>query len=260
MYDGLACFYDKYTGDMNHAKVAQFLLKCFVKYGNDGLKKTASGVNIDGTSDGTDPRLSKLVIDVGCGTGKLTEILCEKGFDMTGLDVSPEMLFKARERNPDILWLLQDMTKMDTYGSYAAMISTFDAVNHLTTTKKLRSFFTRAINFVDPGGLLIFDFLTEDYFKENVDGKILLDDSDDGTLIWQGKYNAKTGVCKYEITCYGLNEDGTYERLDDTVTEKAWSQNIIVSELENAGFVIKKIYEGKRTFVVAKKPKGAKNG
>lgn len=262
MYDGLACFYDKYSYDMNHEKVAEFILRCFRKYGNKGIKAIASGKAISGKTDGTEIGLSRLVIDIGCGTGKLSVILAKKGFDVTGLDISPEMLYKAQENaeaeNAEIMWLCQDMTKMDTFGSYAAMICTYDGINHLTTEKKLESFFKRAFNFVDPGGLLIFDFLTPEYFENNIDGKLLMDDYDDGTCIWQGKFNGKTGICTYNIMCYSQNEEGTFDRTDDTVREKAWSFEIIENKLYDAGFIIKEIFAGKRNYIVAKKPKGDK--
>ena len=265
MYDGLAGFYDKYTGDMNHEKVAEFLIRCFKKYGNKGLKAVAAGKTADGVTDGTDIESSNLVIDVGCGTGKLSIILAKRGFDVTGLDISPEMLYEAQQNaeaeNVNIMWLCQDMTKMNTYGSYAAMVCTYDGINHVTTINRLREFFKRAYNFVDPGGLLIFDYLTKEYFENYIDGNVMVDDQGDGTCIWQGKYNEKNEICTYSVTCYSETEDGTYSRSDDVIKEKAWQTETLKTELQSAGFAIKEIFAGKRIFIVAKKPIGdEKNG
>ncbi len=258
MYEGLAGFYDTYTDDMNREKSADFLMKCFIKYGNRGLSDAAKGIPSAGKADGTDISASRLVLDVGCGTGKFTCLLAQKGFDMTGLDISPEMLEiageNAGEQNVSVLWLCQDMAKINTYGSYAAVVSTFDSVNHLTTIKKLRSFLTRVINFVDPGGLLIFDFLTPEYFETKIDGKINVDDKETGTCIWQGTYSKNTEICTYSVTCYSQNEEGTYDRIDDIVREKAWSVKTIREELKSAGFRVKNVTGGRRCFVVAEKP------
>jgi len=262
MYEGLAKFYDEYTADMDRKKLLKFILACFKKYGNRGIKMLSMGEANDAAADGTDIDNSKLVIDVGCGTGVLTCMMAELGFDMTGLDLSPEMLYKAEENagkaGVSPMWLCQDMTKIDTYGSYAAMICTYDGVNHLTTRQKLHKFLSRSINFVDPGGLLIFDYLTPEYFKNRIDGKINVDDGEEGTCIWQGKYDEKKETCCYGVTCYNQTDEGLYERVDDVVVEKAWTQDIVNEELANAGYKILKITGVERITVVAKKSRKVK--
>lgn len=259
MYEGIASFYDKYTLDMDREKLMKFVFGAFAKYGNEGIKKLATGEQSSESGDGTDIENSRLVIDVGCGTGKFTCLLAKKGLDMTGLDVSPEMLDVARENAEDegvnALWLCQDMAKINTFGSYAAMLCTYDGINHLTTESRLKSFIKKSINFVDPGGLLIFDFLTPEYFRENVDGRINVDDEENGMCLWQGKFNEKTGICTYQIVCFEETEDGLYERTEDIVKEKAWTPEFIAAELKNAGYEIKKIIKGKRVYAIARKPK-----
>lgn len=258
MYEGLASFYDKYTRDMDRDKLMKFVLGAFAKYGNEGIRTLATGGKSDVNGDGTDIENSRLVIDVGCGTGKFTCLLAKKGFDMTGLDISPEMLDVARENaeaeGANVLWLCQDMAKINTFGSYAAMLCTYDGINHLTTEAGLKSFIKKSINFVDPGGLLIFDFLTPEYFRETADGRINVDDEDNGMCLWQGRFNEKTGVCTYQIVCFEEAEDGRYNRTEDIVKEKAWTPEFIGAELEKAGYEIKKIHVDKRSYAIARKP------
>lgn len=77
-----------------------------------------------------------IVLDLGCGTGSMTELLAEQGYDMIGVDNSEEMLDLAMEKRAasgqDILYLLQDMRKFELYGTVRAVISACDSVNYLT--------------------------------------------------------------------------------------------------------------------------------
>ena len=281
MYDGVAKFYDTYTADLNHEKVADFAEKCFFKYGNPGIKAVASGQNLTkgdevGGVNGEDVENSTLVLDCACGTGALTCILGERGYDMTGLDISMDMLYTAMDtaesKGLEILWLCQDMCRMDMYGSFAAVLCMTDGVNHITTRKRLDAFFKRIYNFVDDGGLLIFDFLTPSHFESRVGkgGNVFYEDGEEGTCLWTSRYNEKSGICEYDITVYQRcdvddNEDAEelFTRTDDSIREKAWSLEEITESLLGAGFKVRrtcgslsfgKVKEDSgRVYVVAKK-------
>ena len=258
MYDGVAKFYDTYTTDLDHGKVADFAEKCFLKYGNAGIKAVASGQKKtkpagENFINGEDVENSTLVLDCACGTGVLTCLLGERGYDMTGLDISMDMLYTAMdssaEKGLDILWLCQDMCKMDMYGSFAAVLCMTDGVNHITTRKRLDAFFKRIYNFVDDGGLLIFDFLTPSHFEARVGkgGNVFFEDGDQGTCLWTSRYNEKSGICKYDITVYqrcenAENDDAEelFTRTDDSIREKAWSLGEITESLTAGGFTIKR--------------------
>lgn len=279
MYNGVAKFYDRYTADLNHVKVADFVEKCFRKYGNKGISRVrelqnggAVAQTDNGGINGSDVENSTLVLDCACGTGALTCIMAQRGYDMTGLDISRDMLYSAMESaeilGVDILWLCQDMRKIDMYGSFSAVLCMTDGVNHLITEKQLYEFFDRVYNFIDDGGLLIFDFLTEKYFQKKIGDNVFFEESDEGTCLWTSKYNTKTGVCTYDITVYELCEDGYYERADDRIREKAWSSGKIKEFLENRGFEIcaesgrlslglkaKADNDSERVYIVARKPK-----
>ena len=106
-----------------------------------------------------------IVLDLGCGTGSMTELLAEQGYDMIGVDNSEEMLDLAMEKRAasgqDILYLLQDMRKFELYGTVRAVISACDSVNYLTEPGDLVKVFSLVNNYLDPGGLFLFDFNTE---------------------------------------------------------------------------------------------------
>ena len=79
----------------------------------------------------------ELVLDLACGTGTLTGILAERGYDMIGLDLSEDMLSVAAAKNPGIRFLHQDMTEFELYGTVDAIVCTLDAVNYITDKRKL---------------------------------------------------------------------------------------------------------------------------
>ncbi|MDE7277049.1 MAG: class I SAM-dependent methyltransferase, partial [Lachnospiraceae bacterium] len=104
------------------------------------------------------------VVDLGCGTGTLTELLAAKGYDMIGIDNSQEMLQIAMEKRArsglDILYLQQDMREFELYGAVGAVISVCDSLNYLLTEEELLSTFLLVHNYLYPGGVFIFDFNT----------------------------------------------------------------------------------------------------
>ncbi len=235
MYDCIAGFYNRYTNDIDYKKIANYTERCLKKF---GLPKRSDG--------GAVPML----LDVACGTGVLTCMLAERGYEMIGLDVSEEMLYEAEERaqdkNLDILWLCQDMCKMDLFGTVSAMICMTDGINHITSETKLEKFFKRIRNFIDDDGLFIFDVLSEKYFAEEVGSNVFFDDRDDGSCLWTSKYDANKRICKYNVVFYDLcdEENSLYERFDDTVTERAWTDDEVCGAFSEAGFENVGVFDG----------------
>ena len=110
-----------------------------------------------------------LVLDLGCGTGTMTEILAEAGYDMIGVDNSEEMLSVAREytmENTEILYLLQDMREFELYGTIRAVVSVCDSMNYIMSEEDLRQVFSLVNNYLDPGGIFIFDMNTRYKYEE----------------------------------------------------------------------------------------------
>ncbi|MEG1294731.1 MAG: class I SAM-dependent methyltransferase, partial [Clostridium sp.] len=111
-----------------------------------------------------------LVLDLGCGTGTLTEILASRGFDMIGVDNSVDMLEIAMEKKEqsgqDILYLLQDMRTFELYGTVGAVVSICDSLNYILEETELEQVFRLVNNYLDPGGVFIFDFNTVYKYKE----------------------------------------------------------------------------------------------
>ena len=231
MYEGLSLFYDILTQDVNYKAIARFVT---------GHVKRSRAYR-DYLARGERP----ILLDCGCGTGRLIAELRGE-FDCIGLDASDEMLDAARSGVPgdDVLWICQDMSKMDLYGSVTAVVSVTDSVNHLMSDRRLAAFFARAHNFLDPGGLLIFDVLTEDRFA----GGTLeyFADLEELSCFWSGKYVPAAGICTYDISCFRPVEPGSdqYIRTDDRVREKVWSEARLTELLQAAGFRRIRVFKG----------------
>ena len=190
---------------------------------------------------------SSLILDLGCGTGKITFALRELGYDMTGIDISEEMLSIAKDicydkEISDILWLCQDMTKFELYGTVDACTCCLDSINYLTKLSDVKSCFSLVHNYLIPDGVFIFDINTP-YRFENVygDNDYILE-NEGSLLAWQNEYNKKSKICKFYLSIFEENEDGLYERSDEIQKEKCYSMKQITSLLKECGFEILKIY------------------
>ncbi|MBR4808211.1 MAG: class I SAM-dependent methyltransferase, partial [Lachnospiraceae bacterium] len=145
-YGDFAYCYDIFMDETPYERWSEFLA--------DTLKK-------EGIEDG-------LVLDLGCGTGRLTNALSDMGYDMIGVDSSQEMLGVAAEGkgSRDILYLCQDMREFELYGTVRAVVSVCDCINYITDTKDLLKVFKLVNNYLDPKGIFIFDINTEYKYKE----------------------------------------------------------------------------------------------
>lgn len=190
---------------------------------------------------------TELVLDLACGTGKLTFMLRDLGFDMTGVDLSEDMLSVAREecykKNiTDILWLCQDMRAFELYGTVDACVCSLDSINYLTKISDVKKCFSLVYNYLIPDGVFVFDINTPHRFK-NVYGNndIILEQN--GTLCaWQNSYNEKSGICHFYLSLFLENEDGTYTRADEVQREKCYSRRQIEKALSETGFEILGVY------------------
>ncbi len=189
---------------------------------------------------------SSLVLDLACGTGKITFALRELGYDMTGIDLSEDMLAVARdicyENNiTDILWLCQPMQEFELYGTVDACVCCLDSLNYLTSYEDLKRCFRLVHNYLIPDGVFVFDMNTP-YKFENVYGDNAYILEDDSSLVaWQNEYNRKTGICKFYLNIFAQNEDGSYDRFDEIQKEKCYSVARVKRAICDCGFEIIKI-------------------
>jgi len=150
------------------------------------------------------------VVDLGCGTGTLTELLAAKGYDMIGIDNSWEMLqiaMEKRERSGlDILYLLQDMREFELYGAVGAVISVCDSLNYLLTEEELLSTFRLVHNYLYPGGVFIFDFNTVYKYEEVIGDATIAENREECSFIWENYYHPEEEINEYDLTIFVKND------------------------------------------------------
>ena len=138
-YGRFAGVYDVFMDNVNYREWADYIIETLAQ---------------DGIRDG-------LVLELGCGTGTVTEMLADAGYDMIGIDNSEEMLAEAMEKRmesgQDILYLQQDMQEFELYGTVRAIVSVCDSLNYITEREELLQVFRLVNNYLDPEGLFLFD-------------------------------------------------------------------------------------------------------
>jgi SAM-dependent methyltransferase len=182
----------------------------------------------------------KKVLDLGCGTGNVALPLAKKGYQVTALDLSPEMLalaeHKARDAGVKVAFICQDMREMDVPGEFDLVISMCDSMNYLLTDEEFRQVLTNAAGVLRDDGWLVFD-LNSAYKIENLFGDktyTLLDD--DVAYVWENNYDPRKRVCHMLLTFFVRQANGLYERFTEEHRERAFSAEEVNQALEGAGF------------------------
>ena len=175
---------------------------------------------------------SSLVLDLACGTGKLTFKLRELGYDMTGVDLSSGMLSKAQEYAfsngiSDVLFLCQDMTEFELYGTVDACVCTLDSINYLTKIGDVKKCFSLVHNYLIPDGIFVFDINTPYRFKEVYGNNDFVLENENSLCAWQNEYKEKSGLCRFDITLFEEQADRCYLRSDASLSEKAYTEKAL---------------------------------
>lgn len=174
-----------------------------------------------------------LVLDLACGTGGLTTELAARGYDMIGVDVSAEMLAIARAKDPRPLYLQQDMRHFELYGTVDAIICGCDGLNYLLDEADLAATFALCANYLNPGGILIFDINTEYKFSQVLADGTFAATCDDAAYIWENFYDPEEKINEYALTCF-VKEGGVYRRFEETHYQRAYSPEEIEAALSGA--------------------------
>lgn len=209
-----------------------------------------------------------LVLDLACGTGSLTAIMAKRGYDMIGIDLSVEMLNIAREKaydsGLDILFLNQNMTEFELYGTVDAILCSLDGVNYLTEDGALAKMFALVKNYLNPGGVMIFDINSEYKLKNILGNNTFVTEEKDVFYVWQNEYDPKEKICYFNLDFFEKKGDA-YVRYREEQEERAYGTDEIKKEAEKAGLLCCGFYDAfsfeapqetcERCFVVLKKPK-----
>ena len=222
IYDLLAPVYDAVNDEIDYSAWADFIEKI--------IEKNKKNIN------------PELLLDLGCGTGKMTLELAHRGYDMTGVDYSVEMLNRARELageqglEDSILWLCQDMREFELYGTVDVTVSCLDSINHLTSPADVMKTFSLVHNYLVPDGLFIFDINGKAKFENVYSDKSYVMEVDDSVCVWQNYYNEKNKICDFYITLFKECDDGKYERFDEIQRERMYTLRSVKKMLSDSGF------------------------
>ncbi len=221
-YSAIASVYDRLNREIDYEAWADFFAACFDKY------------------FGARP---EIVLDLACGTGRMTRTLSKRGYDMIGIDGSADMLGEAYGAGAEgILYLLQDMRSFELYGTVGATVCCLDSLNYLLNDGELGKVLSLVHNYSDPDALFIFDMNTP-YKFENIygDNAYILED-ENVFCGWQNFYDKESGLCDFFLSVFEEDEDGRYFRSDEHQRERCYTEREIKAALEEGGFELLGIY------------------
>lgn len=215
-YTGFASLYDLFMDNIPYEQWNDYLLQLLKAHGvEDGI-----------------------VLDIGCGTGNITELLAKAGYDMIGIDNSEDMLGIAMDKRYDsgldILYLCQDMRELELYGTVAAAVSICDSMNYILEYDELVDVFKLVNNYLDPKGIFIFDLNTIHKY-ENIGDTVIAENRPEGSFIWENTYFTDKHINQYELTIFAKDEDERYSKYEETHLQRGYSLEEIKSALNDAG-------------------------
>ncbi len=190
-----------------------------------------------------------ILLDLGCGTGTMTEILAGFGYDMIGVDNSEDMLEIAMEKKEasghDILYLLQDMREFELYGTVKAAVSVCDSLNYITEPSDLKSVFSLVNNYLDPKGIFIFDFNTDYKYREILGDRTIAEDRGECSFIWDNYYYEEERINEYELSLFLCEdeEERLYRKYQETHYQRAYTLDEMKSCLTEAGMEFVAAYD-----------------
>lgn len=258
MYRDFAAVYDTFMDNTPYEFWGERLDGLIRKYGVSRPERDAEDVMESERN---------LVVDLGCGTGTLTELMYQKGYDMIGVDRSESMLNVAMEKKDksgsEILYLQQDMRELDLYSTVGTVFSVCDSLNYILEEEELLTVFSLVENYLFPGGILIFDFNTDYKYREVIGNATIAENREDCSFIWENLYDIEEEINEYDLTLFVRETDGRFRRFTETHLQRGYTPEQISSLVEKAGLKILEMTdadtdkelrpESERVLVVAQK-------
>lgn len=218
-YSAFARYYDELTANIDYVKRGEYFHSLIKKFGK---------------TDG------KILLDLACGTGSISEVMSELGYDVIGVDNSDEMLGIAIEKKFDkglnIQYLCQDMRKIDMFGTVDVTVCALDSINHLSSLNDVRKVFEGVAFFSEIGGLFIFDVNTLYKHRRILADNTFTYETNNVYCIWENTLDAATDEVRMHLEFFEREENGMYSRSSDDFSEKAYSEEELENLLEECGF------------------------
>ena len=221
-YNEFAYFYDEFNGEADY----------------DALyEQIRQELNAHDIRDG-------ILADLGCGTGELTLMLTQAGYDMIGIDQSEEMLCVVRDKaeqlglSGKLLLLQQDLLKLDLYGTIRGAVSTFDTFNHIPD---LDTAVANAGFFMEAGGVFLFDMNTPYKHQKILAGQTFDIEAEDADCHWSNRYDE--AAQRVDITI-DIDYHETGEHFREQFSEYSYALDTVTALLEKYGFAVAKMADG----------------
>ncbi len=245
-YSSFAQVYDMFMDNVPYEEWSRYLIGLLKEYGiEDGL-----------------------VADLGCGTGKITRLLSDAGYDMIGVDNAAEMLEIAREiqedeERDDIWYLLQDMRELELSGEVNAMVSICDSMNYILEEEELKEVFLRVKEYLQTGGIFIFDMNTLHKYRDMIGETTIAENREEGSFIWDNYFYEDEMVNEYELTLFIREENGLFRKYEETHYQKAYELDTVKRLIEEADLKFVTAYDAftrepvnrdsERMYIIARK-------
>ncbi len=223
-YTSFAQVYDLFQDNIPYEEWADYLKSLLNEYGvKDGL-----------------------VLDLGCGTGSITELLAKAGYDMIGVDNSEDMLEIAMDKRSrsglDILYLLQDMREFELYGTVKAAVSICDSMNYILKKEDLVQVFKLVNNYLDPSGIFIFDMNTEYKYTHLLADGTFAENREESSFIWENFYDEEEQINEYDLTLF-IKEGELFRKFEETHYQRCYSLDEVKKAAKEAGMEFVAAYD-----------------
>ena len=225
-YSSFAQVYDLFMDNVPYEEWSRYLISLLKEYQ---------------VTDGT-------VVELGCGTGKMTRLLADAGYDMVGVDNSAEMLEIAGERQEeeernDILYLLQDMRELELFGNIRAIVSVCDSMNYILEPEDLKKVFELVKEYLAEDGVFIFDLNTVHKYRDLMGECTISENREESSFIWENYFYEDEMVNEYDLTLFIRNDEGLYEKYEETHYQKAYALETVCQLIRQAGMKLEAIYD-----------------
>lgn len=220
-YDLFAEYYDELMSEVDYSARAKYIDSLIKSYKPD----------------------AHLLVDLACGTGSMTVELAAMGYDVIGVDLSENMLSKAREKSDgSILYLCQSMQQLDMYGTIDAFVCTLDSLNHIEDRKQLLLALSRVSLFMEPDGVFVFDMNTLYKHERILADNAFVYETEKVYCVWQNEY-AGDGRVNIALDFFERQPDGSYLRDCEDFCEVAYSIEETKKMLAQAGLKVVAAYD-----------------
>lgn len=220
-YTGFAHLYDEFMDNVPYREWAERIRALISSYGEN----------------------VKSVLDLGCGTGTMTELISDLGYDVMGVDISEDMLSiaqdKAYEHDKDILYINQDMRELELLEKADVVYSVCDCINYLITDEDVIKTFKSVHDNMERNGIFIFDFNTVYKYENVIGNRTIAEVRDDCSFIWENYYSTEDHINEFDVTFFAHidgEDDDIYQRFDETHIQRGYELSEIRSFADEAGF------------------------